>query len=110
MWIMVSLVSVCLELVLVSVQCMICAECTIGLEIILYALNGTPRWRGSCGILFLSIQRWCYCQSKIGAQFAPNESWDQNSFWTHPMVLLGDEAQVEAHFGLFGDSANLDAR
>ena len=27
-----------------------------------------------------------------------------------PMVLLGDEAQVEAQFGLFGDSANLDAR
>ena len=27
-----------------------------------------------------------------------------------PMVLLGDEAQVEAHFGLFGDSANLDSR
>ena len=32
------------------------------------------------------------------------------SFWMHPMVLLGDEAQVEARFGLFGDSANLDAR
>jgi hypothetical protein len=28
----------------------------------------------------------------------------------HPMVLLGDEAQVEARFGLFGDSANLDTR
>jgi hypothetical protein len=28
----------------------------------------------------------------------------------HPMVLLGDEAQVEAHFGLFGDSVNLDSR
>jgi hypothetical protein len=28
----------------------------------------------------------------------------------HPMVLLVDEAQVEAHLGLFGDSANLDAR
>jgi hypothetical protein len=27
-----------------------------------------------------------------------------------PMVLLGDEAQVDARFGLFGDSANLDAR
>ena len=26
------------------------------------------------------------------------------------MVLLGDEAQVEAQFGLFGDSANLDAK
>ena len=24
------------------------------------------------------------------------------------MVRLSDEAQVEAHFGLFGDSANLD--
>jgi hypothetical protein len=28
----------------------------------------------------------------------------------HPMVLLGDKAQLEAHFGLFGDSANFDAR
>ena len=26
------------------------------------------------------------------------------------MILLGDEAQVKACFGLFGDSANLDAR
>jgi hypothetical protein len=26
------------------------------------------------------------------------------------MVLLGDEAQVEAHFDPFGDSTNLDAR
>jgi hypothetical protein len=25
-----------------------------------------------------------------------------------PMVLLGDQAQVEAHFALFGDSGNLD--
>ena len=27
-----------------------------------------------------------------------------------PMVLLGDEAQVEACFSPFGDSSNLDAR
>jgi hypothetical protein len=26
------------------------------------------------------------------------------------MELLGDEAQVEAHFGPFGDSSNLDAK
>ena len=26
------------------------------------------------------------------------------------MVLLGDEAQVEVHFGPFGDTANLDSR
>jgi hypothetical protein len=28
----------------------------------------------------------------------------------HPMVLLGDEAQVEAHFGPFRDSVNHDSR
>ena len=33
----------------------------------------------------------------------------QKSFWTHQMVLLGDKAQVEAHFSSFGGSANLDA-
>jgi hypothetical protein len=27
----------------------------------------------------------------------------------HPVVLQVDEAQVEARFGLFGGSANLDA-
>ena len=27
-----------------------------------------------------------------------------------PMALLGDEAQVEARFSPYGDSANLDAR
>jgi hypothetical protein len=32
------------------------------------------------------------------------------SDWMHPMVLLGDEAQEEIGFGLFGDSANLGAR
>jgi hypothetical protein len=31
------------------------------------------------------------------------------SFWTHPMVLLGAEAQVKAYFGSFGDSAKLEA-
>jgi hypothetical protein len=28
----------------------------------------------------------------------------------HPMVLLGDEAQVETRFSPVGDSVNLDAR
>ena len=58
--------SVRLEMVFVLVQerCTVCAEHTIGSEIILDA----------------------------------------------PVVLLGDEAQVEASFGPFGDSANLDAR
>ena len=42
--------------------------------------------------------------------FAPNVPLVQKLFWTHLMVHLGDEAQVKAHFGPFGDSANLDAR
>ena len=43
----------------------------------------------------------------MGAQFAPNVPKAQKSFWMHSIVLLGDEAPVEAHFGPFGDSANL---
>ena len=34
----------------------------------------------------------------------------QKSFWMHQMVLLGDETQVQACFGLFRDSTSLDAR
>ena len=34
---------------------------------------------------------------------------DSEINWTQPTVPLGDVAQVEAHFGPFGDSANLDA-
>jgi len=62
---MSNLISICLEMVLVSVQdgCTVCAKHTMA----------------------------------------------QKSFWTHLMVLQGDEAQVEARFGPFGDSANLDA-
>jgi hypothetical protein len=28
-----------------------------------------------------------------------NVPYARKSFWTHPMVFLGDEAQVEARFG-----------
>jgi hypothetical protein len=48
--------------------------------------------------------------TQIGAPFELNVPQAQNSFWTHPMVLLGDEAQVEARFSLSGDNANLDER
>jgi hypothetical protein len=34
----------------------------------------------------------------------------RNCFWMHRMVLLGDEAQMKARFGPFGDIANLDSR
>jgi hypothetical protein len=34
----------------------------------------------------------------------------QKTFWTHSMVLLGDEVELKAYFGSFGDSVYLDAR
>jgi hypothetical protein len=46
----------------------------------------------------------------VGAWFAPNVPQAQKSFSTHPIELLGDEAQVQARFSPFGDSANLDVR
>jgi hypothetical protein len=44
---------------------------------------------------------WC----KIGAGFTPNVPSAQKIILD---ILLGDKAQVNAHFGQFGDSANLD--
>jgi hypothetical protein len=51
--------SVRLEIVLLLMQdwCMVCVERIIGLEIVLKAADGTPRRRGSCGILFRSVLR-----------------------------------------------------
>jgi hypothetical protein len=43
-------------------------------------------------------------------RFAPNVPWAWKSFQTHLMELIGDISQVEARFGQFGDSTNLDAR
>jgi hypothetical protein len=65
-WVLWNLVSIHLEIVLVSVQdrCTVCAKHTLGSKIILDT----------------------------------------------PVVLQGDEAQVEALFSSFGDSDNLDAR
>ena len=44
------------------------------------------------------------------ARVVPNVLEAHKSFWTHSKVPLGDEAQVEAHFGPFRHSANPDAR
>ena len=39
-----------------------------------------------------------------------NRNIGSEMFWTQSMVLLSDEAQVEARFGPFGDIANPNAR
>ena len=53
-------------------------------------------------MVLVLVQDWCTVCAK--------RTMGQISFRTHPMVLLGDEAQLGARFGPFGDSANLDAR
>jgi hypothetical protein len=97
-------------LILTQDRCTIYNERTIGSKIIFDAPDGTPRWRGSYEISFRSVWRRCWCRCKIGAWFVPNVPQAQKSFWMHPMVLLGCEAQVKARFGPFGDSSNLDVR
>jgi hypothetical protein len=54
MWLIWNLALVCSMTVLVSEQyrCTVCAICTIGLEIILDAPDGTPSSRGSSGCWF----------------------------------------------------------
>jgi hypothetical protein len=111
MRLMSKLVLFHLEIVLILTQdgCTVCTECTIGSEIILDAPDGTPRCRGSANlvldplelVLVLVQDRCMVCTKRtIGSE----------SFWMHLIVLQGDEAHVEARFGPFGDSANLDAR
>ena len=48
-------------------------------------------------------------RGKIGERFALNVPPAHISFRTHPMVLLGEKAQVEPYYGSIGVSANLDA-
>jgi hypothetical protein len=54
------------------------------------------------GTVLVLVQDRCmvYAKHIIGSE----------TFWMKPMVLLGDEAQLEARFGLFGDSVNLHTR
>jgi hypothetical protein len=50
-----------LEIVLLLMQdwCTVCVERIIGSEIVLEAADGTPRRRGSSGISFRSVLRYC---------------------------------------------------
>jgi hypothetical protein len=52
--------------------------------------------------VLISVQDRCTVCTDV-----PN-AW--KSFQAHPIVLLGDISQVEACFGPFEDSINLDAR
>ena len=53
-------------------------------------------------IVLVSVQDRCTVCAKC--------TIDSKIILTHPMVLLGDEAQAETCFGQFGHGANLDGR
>ena len=42
--------------------------------------------------------------AQVEARFGPFGDSAWKSFWTHPIELLGDVGHVESHFGPFGDS------
>ena len=88
-------------------RCTVCMERTVFSEINLDAPDRTPRSCVSYGISLQSVWRQFRC--KIGAWFAHN-ALAQKPLWKHQMIILGEEAQVEGRFDLFGDSAMLDAR
>ena len=107
-----KLVSVRLEIVLILTQdrCMVCAERTIGSE----NCFGRTRWNSYVMWVMSNIVSICLETVLVSLQdrctVCAKHTMAQKSFWTQQMVLLGDKAQVEACFGRFGDSANLDSR
>jgi hypothetical protein len=58
MWIMWNLVLIYFDTVLASVQdrCTVCTERTIGIEIILDTLDGTPRCEGLAEICLVRLE------------------------------------------------------
>ena len=97
------------RLILTQDRCTVCAKRTIGSE------NRFGRTRRNSYVMWVmsnivsihletvlvSLQDRCMVCAKHTK--APK------LFWTHQMVLLGDEAHVEARFGPFGVSANFDS-
>jgi hypothetical protein len=69
---MLTLVSLEMVLILMQDRCTVCVEHTTGSVIVLDTQDGTPMRRGSCGISFWSLWKWCYYRCKIDAWFTPN--------------------------------------
>jgi hypothetical protein len=92
----------------VQERCTVCAKCTIYVEIILDAPDGTPKWWGSSessvylGIVFFLMQdkRTICVELTIASKIV----------WTHPMELLGDVGHVESRFFPFEEAISVGAR
>ena len=91
-------------------KCTVCVEHTICSEIVLDGPDGTPRWCGSFGISLPSVWRQALVSVQDRCMVCAGRTIGLEIVLDAPMVPLGDEAQVEAYFGPFGHSANLDVR
>jgi hypothetical protein len=107
---MSNLVSVRLEMVLVSVQdrCTICAKHTIGLGIILgmVLLDDEAQVEARFCLFGDSANldiRWVHYLHRTYHRL-------EKSLCTHPMELLGDVGHVKSCFGPFGDGVKVNAR
>ena len=110
MYVKLKLILVRIGIVLVSARdgCMVRAERTIGLEIILAAPDGTPRDEVKSKLISVHLDT-VLISAQDRCTICAERTMAWKSFWAHPMVLLGDVSHVEARFGPFGDSVNLDA-
>ena len=85
-------------------------ERTIGLEIVWDTPDRTLVDVGHMESLFFPFGDSVSVGARLVHALCQTYQRLRKSFWTHSMVPRGDEAQVEARFGPFGHSANLDAR
>jgi hypothetical protein len=81
-------------------RCPVCAESAIRSEIIFYSLVTWVKWK------LVPI----HLQTEVISVLCAEYTTGMEIFFAQPDGLLGDVGQIEAHFGLFGDSFNLDAR
>jgi hypothetical protein len=91
-------------------RCAVCVECTIGSEVVLDAPDGTPRCVGHVESRFNLFEDHVSVNAICVHGLSQTYHRLRKSFWMHPTILQGDEAQVEACLSSFGDSAILDAR
>jgi hypothetical protein len=111
MYVKWKLVSVCLEIVLVSVQdrCTVCAERSVAWKLfwihLMVLLGDVVKWN----LIFIRLQI-AIISAQHSCMVCTECTMAWKSFWAHPMVLLGDVVQLEARFSLFRDSVNLSAK
>ena len=89
-------------------RCTVCAIRTKGLEVVVDALDGTPRSHCSSRSSFRYV--WRQCLYNIGARFAPYILKAWKLFWMHSSIQLGNAVRQEVRFDTFRDNVCLGTR